>query len=138
MAVGLYGSVGRFVQLVDQRIGCIFVGRKGDERPIIPLFHRLSGPRHQPGTQHLSAVGGRPNVDGPPAHAPSASFSLDQKPGARLGPSPSSLASSRNNRSCSSVSRSGVQTCTRTSRSPLLSCPRIGKPFPRRRSTVSG
>ena len=44
---------------------------------------------HAPSRSRRS--GGGLHVDGPPAHAPSASLSLDQNPGERLGGSPSSL-----------------------------------------------
>src|SRR5262249_51559488 len=115
-----------------------FIGREGDEGPVVPLFHRLSCLRHEPRANLFAAFGRRSDVDGPPGHAPSASLSLDQKPGERRGGSPSSLASSRKSRSCSSLSRSGVQTCSRMSKSPFPFWPSTGRPRPLRRMTVSG
>ena len=93
--------------LGDQRVGGRLVGREGDQRAVVPLLDRLAGARHQPGAEPVARFGRGAHVDGPPGHAPSASLSLDQNPGERLGGSPSSLASSWKSRSCSSVSRSG-------------------------------
>src|SRR6266545_5660295 len=109
---------------------------KAHQGAVVPLLDRVTRTRDQPRTDRLPPLGSDPHVDRPPGHAPSASLSLDQKPGARRGGSPSCLASSWKIRSRSSVSRSGVHTWIRIMRSPVPFCPRAGNPLPLSRSTV--
>ena len=101
------------------------VSSSGAKATSVPHLALPPPVRFGPPARRPASLCGRPAFERrwPTSSCSSASLSLDQNPGARLGASPSSLASSRNSRSCSSVIRSGDQTCSRSRRSPLLRVP---------------